>query len=225
MPLPSRALALTLFCGALLVTGAAPPLAAAEIEGTNYRKVTPTQPTSSPGRIEVTEFFSYGCPHCSDFYPLVNAWAAKLPKDVVFKRVPVGFNRPQWINLARAYYALEASGDLAKLDGKLFHAIHYERLSLFDEQSLADWVGKNGGSPDKFAAAYTSFGVNNETVQADEMAEKYQVTGIPTMAVQGEYVALGDSFAEILTNTDGLIAKIRTEGAPTQGAAKHPPAK
>ena len=191
------------------------------VEGTDYRKIEPPQPTMSPGKIEVIEFFSYMCPHCNEFYPLVTTWAAKLPKNVVFRRVPVGFNRPPWINLARAYYALQASGDLDKLDGALFHAIHEEHLQLFDEPSLADWVARNGGNADKFAAAYTSFGVNNQTVQADQLVENYRIEAVPTMAVNGEYQAMGKNLAEILANTDRLIALVHTEARAAGPAAKH----
>jgi len=191
------------------------------VEGTDYRKIEPPQPAVSPGKIEVIEFFSYMCPHCKEFYPLVTTWAAKLPKNVVFRRVPVGFNRPPWINLARAYYALQASGDLDKLDGALFHAIHEEHLQLFDEPSLADWVAKNGGNADKFAAAYTSFGVNNLTVQADQLVEKYHIEAVPTMAVNGEYKAMGQNLAEILANTDRLIAQVHTEARAAGPAGKH----
>jgi len=191
------------------------------VEGTDYRKIEPPQPAVSPGKIEVIEFFSYMCPHCKEFYPLVTTWAAKLPKNVVFRRVPVGFNRPPWINLARAYYALQASGDLDKLDGALFHAIHEEHLQLFDEPSLADWVAKNGGNADKFAAAYTSFGVNNLTVQADQLVEKYHIEAVPTMAVNGEYQAMGQNLAEILANTDRLIAQVHTEARAAGPAGKH----
>lgn len=191
------------------------------VEGTDYRKIEPPQPAVSPGKIEVIEFFSYMCPHCKEFYPLVTTWAAKLPKNVVFRRVPVGFNRPPWINLARAYYALQASGDLDKLDGALFHAIHEEHLQLFDEPSLADWVAKNGGNADKFAAAYTSFGVNNQTVQADQLAEHYRIEAVPTMAVNGEYQAMGKNLAEILANTDRLIAQVHTEARAAGPAGKH----
>ena len=191
------------------------------VEGTDYRKIEPPQPAVSPGKIEVIEFFSYMCPHCKEFYPLVTTWAAKLPKNVVFRRVPVGFNRPPWINLARAYYALQASGDLDKLDGALFHAIHEEHLQLFDEPSLADWVAKNGGNADKFAAAYTSFGVNNQTVQADQLAEHYRIEAVPTMAVNGEYQAMGKNLAEILANTDRLIAQVHTEARAAGATAKH----
>ena len=195
----------------LSVLSAAP--AFAQAEGTDYRVLAPAQPTQSPGKIEVLEFFSYACPHCAEFAPILGTWKATLGKDVVFRKVPVGFDRPPWINMQRAYYALLATGDLERLDARLFVAIHEQHLPLFQEQALFDWVGKNGGNAEKFAAAYTSFGINNQTVQADKMAEDFQITGVPTMAVDGRYAALGDSFTELLANTDKLIAKVRAERA------------
>ena len=225
-PGPRLLAALCVLTAALVL--ASGPVAAQAVEGRDYRTLKPPQPTSSPpGRIEVIEFFSYGCPHCNDFYPLVTAWLAKQPKDVVFKRVPVGFGRPQWVNLARAYYALLATGDLDRLDGALFHAIHEEHLQLFDLGSLAAWVGKHGGKAEQFTNAYTSFGVNNATVQADQMAEDYQVTGIPTLAVNGRYVVLGEeraadehaAFIELLKTADKVIAVARA-----QMHSAHPPA-
>src|SRR5256885_5160608 len=144
---------LLLALAVLASAGTAIPAAlhAQGVEGTDYRKVEPRQPTDSPGKIEVIEFFSYACPHCNEFYPLVSAWVAKLPKDVVFKRVPIGFGRAAWINLAKAYYALEATGELGRLDDTLFHALHEEHLPLFDENSIREWVGKQGADASKFA--------------------------------------------------------------------------
>jgi protein dithiol oxidoreductase (disulfide-forming) len=211
----------------LLVSGHA---AAQAVEGRDYRTLDPPQPTTSPaGKIEVIEFFSYGCPHCNDFYPLLTAWLAKQPRDVVLKRVPVGFGRPEWVNLARAYYALLATGDLERLDGALFHAIHEEHLQLYDLGSLATWVGRHGGHADQFTNAYTSFGVNNQTVQADQMAEDYQVTGIPTLAVNGRYVVLGEeraadehaAFLELLKTADKVIAMARARMHAAPAAAAH----
>jgi protein dithiol oxidoreductase (disulfide-forming) len=211
----------------LLTSGRA---AAQAVEGRDYRTLNPPQPTTSPpGKIEVTEFFSYGCPHCNDFYPLLTAWLARQPKDVVLERVPVGFGRPQWVNLARAYYALLATGQVERLDGALFHAIHEEHLQLYDLESLATWVGKHGGNADKFTNAYTSFGVNNQTVQADQMAEDYQVTGIPTLAVNGRYVVLGAeqaadehaAFLELLKTADKVIAMARARMHASPAAAAH----
>jgi thiol:disulfide interchange protein DsbA len=200
-------------CVLALAALIATPPAFSQAENTQYRVLDPPQPTASPGKIEVIEFFSYACPHCAEFYPMVNSWLATLPKDVVFRRVPVGFDRPPWINMQRAFYALQASGDFNKLDGALFAAIHVQQLPLFQEQPLFDWVGKNGGDEDKFTAAYTSFGINNQTVQADKMVEDYQVTAVPTIVVDGKYAALGQNHTEVLANANQLIAKVRAERA------------
>jgi protein dithiol oxidoreductase (disulfide-forming) len=217
MRIPGFLLLLAAICAvAPLPVRAAPPPGA--IEGTDYRVIPSPQPTGSPGKIEVLEFFSYACPHCNEFYPLVSAWAAKLPKDVVFNRVPVGFGRPAWVNLARAYYALKASGDFDRLDGALFHGLHEENLNLTDEGSLADWVAKQGGHADKFAAAYTSFGVNSETAQADEMVQNFTVDAVPTLAINGRYIVLGDSFPLILRNADKVIAMVRAQSKPATAA-------
>src|ERR1700674_1772839 len=218
-----RNCALTLALWVLATAGTVMSVAvpAQGVEGTDYRKIEPPQPTTSPEKIGVIEFFSYMCPHCNEFYPLVTTWAAKLPTNGVFRRETIGFSGPRWLNLARAYYALQSSGDLDKLDAALFHAIHEEHLQLFDEPSLAAWVGKNGGNADKFAAAYTSFGVNNQTVQADQLVENYRIEAVPTMAVNGEYQAMGKNLAEILANTDRLIAQVHTEARAAGPAAKH----
>ncbi len=196
---------------AALVMLAGAPGARAEDENTVYRTLPVPRATQSPGKIEVLEFFSYACPHCAEFYPLVTGWLATQGKDVAFKRVPVGFDRAPWINMQRAYYALIATGDFDRLDAKVFQAIHGEHIPLFQEQALFDWVAKNGGNYEKFTAAYGSFGVNNQTVQADKMAEDYQITGVPTIAIDGRYVVLGDSFTQILANADKVIAKVRAE--------------
>ena len=231
---PNRAppLAAVWLLAAAALAAAPVPAPAQLVEGTDYRTLSPAQPTTSPGKIEVLEFFSYACPHCKKFYPLVSAWAAKLPKDVVFKRVAVGYGRPEWLNLSRTFYALPVTGDLERLDGPLFHAIHDDQQKLFDEQSIADWVGKHGGNAEKFANAYVSFGVNNQTVQADQMVEDYQIGGIPALAVNGRYVVVSpteaedeeQTFRELLVRTDKVIAMARAAGvhaaAPAAAAKK-----
>src|SRR5215470_872634 len=107
MPTPHRLLQQTL--GTLVSMLLLMPIPGQAQEGTTFRTISPPQPTSSPGKIEVIEFFSYGCPHCAHFYPMLESWLAKQPKDVVLRKVPVGFNRDLWVNLQRAYYALQAS--------------------------------------------------------------------------------------------------------------------
>jgi thiol:disulfide interchange protein DsbA len=199
-----------------------PSRAAGLVEGTDYRTLDPPQHSdSAPGKIEVLEFFSYGCPHCNEFYPLINAWAAKLPKDVVFKRVATGLGRTAWTNLAKAYYALESTGDLDRLDAKMFHDIHEGHEPLFDEKAISTWVAKNGVDPAKFVTAFDSFGVNTRLNQAEQMVESYKVEGVPGLAVGGQYLVMGNSFEQELANADALIAKVRAERAAAAGAGAH----
>jgi thiol:disulfide interchange protein DsbA len=235
MPTRIRSLTLAVLSLAAVALGAGAPASAQLVEGRDYRLVTPARPTSSPGKIEVVEFFSYACPHCARFNPLVSAWAAKQPKDVAFRRVAVSYGREAWMNLSRSYYALAATGDLKRLDAALFRAIHDEHQNLVDEQSIDDWVGKQGGDAARFASAYVSFGVNNQTVQADQMAEDFRIDGVPTLAVNGRYVVItpaepedeAQRFKELLVLADRVIAMARGAAPRTAAAAgaKAPAAK
>lgn len=177
----------------------------------DYTLVTPPQPTENPAKIEVLEFFSYGCPHCNDFHPAVTAWAAKQAGDVQFRRVPVSFGRAAWANLGRLFYALEASGDLEKFDGQVFHAIHAERINLFEDKGMIDWLGKKGVDTKKFSDALGSFGVMSKMKRADQMASSYRIQGVPTLVINGKYMVTGKEHSEMLAITDKLIAKIRAE--------------
>ncbi len=110
--------------------------------GRDYVNIEPPQPTDNPAKIEVVEFFSYGCPHCNDFHPLISKWAAKLPADVSFRRVPVSFGRAQWANIGKLYYAAEAIGELGKLDNAAFHAIHEKGIKLYDDGTITEWAAQ-----------------------------------------------------------------------------------
>lgn len=204
-----RSFVATLLAAATALTAALP--AAAQTAGKDYVAVNPAQPTENPAKIEVIEFFSYGCPHCSDFHPLISAWAAKLPADVVFKRVPVTFGRAAWGNIAKLYYTLEATGDLAKLDGDVFKAVHGERINLFDERLINEWVAKKGVDPKKFGETFNSFGVVSKVKRGDQQAQAYRIDGVPAIAVDGKYLVGGKAFDEALAITDKLIAKVRSE--------------
>ena len=137
------------------------------------------------------EFFSYGCPHCSEFHPVVGKWSAALPGDVVFKRVPVSFGRPAWASLARLYYALEVTGDLARLDGAVFNTLHQAGGKLYDDKSIIEWVATQGVDARKFADAFNSFGVISKVKRADQLAQAYKIQGVPSLAVDGKYLVTG----------------------------------
>ena len=197
-------------CAIVAALGTSLP-ALAQTPGKEYTPITPAQPTDEAAKIEVLEFFSYGCPHCSDFHPLISAWVAKLPGDVVFKRVPITFGRAAWANIARLYYTLEATGDLARLDGEVFKAIHNDRINLFEELGIFDWVAKKGVDPKKFRDTFGSFGVMSKVKRGDQLAQAYKISGVPALAVDGKYMIMGKDFAEQLANADKMIAKARSE--------------
>jgi len=183
----------------------------AQTAGKEFTLVTPAQPTEDAGKIEVLEFFSYGCPHCADFNPLLTAWVAKLPADVVVKKVPVTFGRAAWANIAKLYYTLEITGDLHRLEADVFKAIHAERQNLFEEKALTEWVVKKGVDPKKFAETFGSFGVMSKVKRGDQMAQAYRITGVPALAVDGKYLIGDMGFNEKLAVADKLIAKVRSE--------------
>lgn len=200
-------LALSLFCVSAF--------GAEAVLNRDFLILKPAQRPQTPGRVEVIEFFSYGCPHCADLHPRLEKWLTTLPKDAVFKRVPVGFGRPAWSNLARAYYALEATGDLHRLDGALYEAVHRRGLPLVDEASITDWVAKQGADRARFAAAYNSFSVVSKVGQADELTRQYRVFAVPTFTVGGRYAVIARSEEQTLDTAHQLIARARKEGAAT----------
>lgn len=188
--------------------------ASAQTASREYVAIVPAQASDNPTKIEVVEFFSYGCPHCSDFHPTVSKWSAKLPADVVFRRVPVSFGRAQWASLSKLYYALEATGDLAKLDGAVFHALHEKGLKLYDDKSIAEWVSAQGVDAKKFADAYNSFGVVSKVKRGDQLAQASKIQGVPALAVDGKYLMINDGikdYAELVARTDKVIDKVRGE--------------
>jgi thiol:disulfide interchange protein DsbA len=188
--------------------------AAAQTAGREYVPIEPAQATDNPAKIEVIEFFSYGCPHCSEFHPTVSKWSAKLPADVAFKRVPVSFGRAQWANLSKLYYALEATGDLAKLDGAVFHALHEKGLKLYDDKSIAEWVAAQGADAKKFTDAYNSFGVVSKVKRADQLAQAAKIQGVPALAIDGKFLMVNEGikdWADLVARTDKVIDKARTE--------------
>jgi thiol:disulfide interchange protein DsbA len=201
------AIALALFSLAL-------PVQAQLAAGKDYIVIEPALGTDNPAKIEVIEFFSYGCPHCSDLHTPISKWAARLPADVAFKRVAVGFGNPYYQNLAKLYYALEAIGELQKLDSSVFHAIHEKGLKLIDDKSILEWVTAQGVDAKKFSDAYNSFGVVSKTKRADQMVQASKIRGVPSLVVDGRYLVTTQnikSHADLLAQTDKVIDKARSE--------------
>lgn len=186
------------------------------VEGRDYRTIRPVKATNDPTKIEVLEYFSWGCSHCYELYPHISQWAAKVPKDVAFVKsaVTVGFD--QWMPLSRAFYALDYSGDVKRLDGPIFKAIHEQRVNLFTDENVAAWVGRQGVDQAKFAATTKSMGVDSKVKQAEANSRSVPIDGTPTIVVDGKYVLVGAAakgYADWMPLLDQLIAKVRAERA------------
>ncbi len=183
------------------------------VEGTHYVKLTQAAPTTAPaGKVEVVEFFWYGCPHCNHFEPYLAAWAAKVPADVAFRRVPVAFRENPFGVHQRLFYALDSMGLLPTLHAKVFHAIHEEGLKLDKPELIADWIAKQGVDKAKFLGVMESFGVQTKCRQARTLADAYKIDGVPTIGVAGLYypsVGLNGTPEKTLATTDALINKVR----------------
>ncbi|MCB1907249.1 MAG: thiol:disulfide interchange protein DsbA/DsbL [Rhodocyclaceae bacterium] len=183
-------------------------------QGRSYNTLDPAQPTEDASRIEIIEFFHYGCPHCRDFDPLLEAWLVNLPGDVTFKRVPAIWGNAKLKQLARLYYSAEATGDLHTLHGEVFAAFQTSKIPLDTEPGVRDWVAGKGLDADKFMAAYKSFGIQSKLARAEQLARNFRVQGVPTMAVDGKYTtsaSLTGSHENTLKVIDELIAKVRAE--------------
>lgn len=185
-----------------------------QVENQDYELLTPAQKPAthdSGGKVEVLEFFSYGCPHCAHFHPMLSKWAAQLPSNAVLVRVPVSLGRREWGQLSRAYYALQATGDLARLDDAIFKAIHEDGRRLFSEDEITAWVAEHGVDAQKFRQAFNSPEVSAKAMQAERMSRDYKVNGIPFLSVDGKYVVIGKSYEDMLRNARALVDKSAAE--------------
>src|SRR5262245_10757633 len=190
------------------------------VEGRNYVRLSTPQPVlAPPGKIEVVEFFWYGCPHCSAFEPSLEAWVKGLPADVVFRRIPVAF-RPQFEVHQLLYFSLEVLGQVETMHRRVFAAIHVDHQTLDTPDAIADFVAKNGVDRAKFVGVFNSFSVESKVQQARKLTEGYKIDGVPALGIQGRFytspsLAGGDgataaqAHAMALRLTDQLIGQAR----------------
>ncbi len=195
-----------------LVLGLA-ALAMSPVQAAPYDTLDPVQPSDSPGKVEVLEFFAYSCPHCKAIEPLVEKWRATLPDSVVFKGVPVAFNASMR-DLQKLYYALEAIGRL-DLHPAVFKAIHDEHKRLFEAGDIIDWVAAQGVDKQTFTDAFNSFGVQTKVTRADELTKAYHIDGTPSFAIGGRYVTSPShmgSYQGAIDEADKLVKELLAKG-------------
>jgi thiol:disulfide interchange protein DsbA len=175
---------------ALGIGTAAMAQGAAPIEGRDYVRLNTPVAVPGGGKIDVIEFFSYGCPHCYTFEPMLEQWVKRLPPDVAFRRIPATFN-PTFEGYAKLFYALEAAGQAEVLHKRVFAAIHVQRQRLDKEADISAFVSTNGGDGAKVVEALKSFGVATKLRQAKQAFDAYKIDGVPALGVQGRWFTSG----------------------------------
>ena len=182
-------------------------MAADFVAGKDYKVLANPGTVEVPGKIEVREFFWYGCPHCFILEPHMQTWLKKMPKDVNFVRTPAAMN-PVWEQNARGYYVSEALGVRKRTHLPLFHAINEGNQQIFDQASQAKFFVKYGVPEAKFNSMYNSFAITSKVAQAKKLAQQYQLSGVPAVVVNGKYVVQGQD-ATVTDVVSYLVEKER----------------
>lgn len=187
---------------------------AGEHAAPEYKTLSSPLPTGSGNKVEVLEFFFYGCSHCYHLHGPLTAWetenGGKNLKGVALQFVPVVFN-PAWEPMARTFYALESLGQRERLHNDLFEAWNVSNTDLSDKSKISAFVAKRGVDKAKFEAAYDSFAVGSKVNRAGQLVRNYAVRGTPTIAVDGKYVITGLQPEETVRVLKDLIEKVRRE--------------
>jgi thiol:disulfide interchange protein DsbA len=199
------------FVAALSMTAAAQSSGAIE-EGREYVRLKNPQPTESGKKIEVIEFFSYGCPHCADLEPILQNWMKTgMPADVQLRRIPVMF-QDRWIPLAKIYYTLDALGEEKRLSPDVFSALHAKGVALWQDKTFFDWAASQGLDRKKVEDMYNSFAITGKVNRARAAAGTYQVNSVPMFIVEGKYATYRVPSHQATPGVlDAIIAKARAE--------------
>ncbi|CCD29561.1 Thiol:disulfide interchange protein dsbA precursor [Candidatus Glomeribacter gigasporarum BEG34] len=192
----------------------AAPAPAAPQAGKDYKVLENPQPVNAPAeKIEILEFFMYGCPHCEHFEPVLTGWVKKQSPDIVLKHVPLAFNKALAAH-QKLYHALDALGLADQLTPSIFKAIHTERNYLLTPEAQAAFLAKKGVDKKKFLAAYHSFETANAVQRDNKWMADYKITATPALIVQGKYEtspAMTNNLEDVISVLDFLMQQIRAE--------------
>lgn len=180
--------------------------------GKDYKVLSTPQPTRAGSKIEILEFFFYGCSHCFKMHPALTDWEKKMPKDVELVYVPTIFSS-SWEPMARTFYALEMLGQQKQLHDELFNAWNVNNIDLRDEAKITEFVGRRGVDRKKFGEAYNSFAMQSKVTRSKQLQQIYGIRGTPSFTVDGKYLISGLGPEETIKVLDALIDKARKERA------------
>jgi thiol:disulfide interchange protein DsbA len=210
MKLPGRLKKGLLASAFALLAGAA----SAQIQpGREFQRVEPQRPVAADGRIEVIEFFYYGCPVCYETQPFLSRWLSTAPEYVAIRRVPA-LSTEAWEPFAKLFYTLETLGQVGRLHWPVYDHFHFEDVKLNDEKIMVDWAARNDIDRQKFVETYGSSGVAAKVAQARELLKAYDVRGVPTFIVDGKFLTsarLAGGTQQVIQVVDHLVRLAREE--------------
>lgn len=198
-------------CWFIFLAAASAALQAQPVAGREYLVLDPPRPSAGGARVEVIEFFSYACPFCYEAEPHITRWLMKREAQVELKRVP-SVLPPGWAPFARIYYALEATGMLARLHWPVFDNHHFDGRRLNDEKNLLDWMSRNGADALLFKQAMDSAEVRAKMDAARTLLDTYNIQGVPSFVVDGRYLTssrLAGGIPEMMSVVDHLVELAR----------------
>jgi protein dithiol oxidoreductase (disulfide-forming) len=183
-------------------------------QNVEYRLIA-SQPVETGERIEVIDFFWYGCPHCNNLQPALEAWIKRKPADVALRRVPA-ILQDSWAPHARIYCTLEQLNEVERLHLKVYDSYHIEELAMSRPDVMEQWAVRNGIDRRKWRDAYYSPEVDAKVERAKKLTEAYDVQGTPTLVVDGRYLtsgALAPSLNGMIPVLEDLIRVARQQRA------------
>lgn len=161
-------------------------------KGKDYLELkTPVAVDVPKGKVEVIEFFGYFCPHCNAFEPILEQWLKKIPAHIVFRRIPVAFDKRAQ-PMQRLFYTLEAMGKLETHHRQVFAAVHVKKENLMSDAGILDWAKGSDLDFKVFKQTYESFSVASKAARASQLVNAFQVSGVPSFGIQGRYYIDGE---------------------------------
>jgi thiol:disulfide interchange protein DsbA len=184
------------------------------MEDVDYVLIVP-QPVAVPGKVEVIEFFHYGCESCNRLEPQLQSWLKTLPEDISFRRVPA-LRRTAWVPLTRLYFALEELGEIERLHVQVYRAVHEGGLNLGNSTELRAWAQTSGLDSVRLEQVLDSDLVRTQVQRARDATVAYGIRATPSFVVDGKYMTSGSmvgTLEALLPTVDGLIDKARAARA------------
>ena len=179
----------------------------------DYVRLDPPRPVASGDRIEVIEFFYYGCPVCYELEPTLARWYFNGTGSATLRRVPA-LSSDNWDNFAKLFYTLEAMGQIARLHWPVYDNFHFNGVKLNEEAAMVKWVSGNGVDQQKFISTYHSPEIQAKLAAAREMIQTYEIKGVPSIVVDGKFVTsarMAGGTRELMRVVDQLVELARKE--------------